>query len=122
MALTDDALGSHPCRTMAMLLAMPDTTGYAARAGRALDAAMYYRGMEINDLAVAIGVNRGTLYRWIRGETDMSAAHAAAIIEALDAPPEILVRPPETRERALAMMAVYDELRAAAPPRGPSHP
>jgi transcriptional regulator with XRE-family HTH domain len=105
-----------------MLCIVGDGTDYASRIGQALDAALYYRGVEIGDLADRIGVNRATIYRWLRGETDMSAAHAAAIVETLDTPPELFVRPPETRARALAMLAAYDALREAGSSPGPSLP
>lgn len=84
---------------------------YDLRARTALRAAAYYRGLTNADIATAVGVAENTVGRWMRGERRMSAAEAAALLEALDAPSDLLGRPPATRERALAMMAAYDELR-----------
>ena len=97
---------------------------YRSRLGVALDAAMYYREVDESSLAALVGVDRATVYRWLRGVTAMSAEHAAAIATALDAPSDLFLRPPATRGEALAMMAAWDELRArqAVPPPGPSLP
>lgn len=107
-----------------MLLGMPASAdaGFRSRLGTALDAAMYYRDRDEHDIAVAIGVDRATVYRWLRGGTAMSAAHAAALVIALDAPSDLFLRPPETRGEALAMMGAWDELRRGGMPPGPSRP
>lgn len=99
-------------------------TAYRARLGVALDAAMYYREVDEPTLATLVDVDRATVYRWLRGVTAMSAEHAAAIATALDAPSDLLLRPPATRGEALAMMAAYDEVRGrpAGPPPAPSPP
>lgn len=101
------------------MLALDVIDEYVDRMRRALDAAMYYREVDADALASRIGVDRSTIHRWLRGDTVMSAAHASAVATALDAPSDLLLRPPETRERALAMMAAWDELRLGAPPPDP---
>jgi hypothetical protein len=40
----------------------------------------------------------------------------ARLAVALNAPSDLFLRPPETRERALAMMATWDALHEAGPP------
>lgn len=97
-------------------------TEYELHARTALRAAMYYRGMTDAAVARAIGVAANTVGRWARGERRMSAEEAAALTAALDAPSDLFARPPESRERALAMMAAWDELRAGGARSGPSQP
>ena len=102
---------------MGMLLHVARTqdAAYLARLAVALDAAMYYRDVDEVRLAAAVGVDRATVYRWRSGTSVMSAAHAASVAVALDAPSDLFLRPPETRGRALAMMGAWDELRRAEP-------
>ena len=91
---------------------VPDVD-YLRRLGGALDAAMDYRGTTPRDLATNVGVSRDTIYRWMNGRTGMSATEAAAAAVALDAPGDLFLRPPESRERAMAMMAAWDAMREA---------
>lgn len=102
------------------MLALDVTDEYLDRMRRALDAAMYYRELDADGLAARIGVDRSTIHRWLRGDSVMSAASAAAIATALDAPSDLFLRPPLTRGEALAMMAAYDEVRRSAGPPDPS--
>jgi transcriptional regulator with XRE-family HTH domain len=93
------------------MLACDVTDEYLDRMRRALDAAMYYREIDAAGLAARIDVDRSTVHRWLRGDSVLSAAHAAAIATALDAPSDLFLRPPATRGEALAMMGAYDEAR-----------
>lgn len=95
-------------------------TEYERRVRIALRAAAYYRGLANDVLASRVGVASNTVGRWMRGERHMSAEDAAGLTAALDAPPELFIRPPESREKALAMMAAYDELRQVEPLPDPS--
>lgn len=79
---------------------------------------MYYRGLDESEMAALVNVNRATVYRWRAGTAVMSAAHAAAVAETLNAPSDLFLRPPETRERALAMMAAWDAARGDVLPPG----
>lgn len=84
---------------------------------------MYYRGVTAVALAGRIGVEPNTVGRWARGERRMSAEEAAALAQVLDAPSDLFMRPPASRESALAMMAAFDELLrrpAGVPLRDPS--
>jgi transcriptional regulator with XRE-family HTH domain len=107
---------------MLVPMARSADTAYRERLGVALDAAMYFRGHDETAVAALVGVDRATIYRWLNGHTAMSAGHAARLAEVLDAPSDLFLRPPETRERALSMMAAWDELRAADPPPSSSLP
>lgn len=92
------------------------------RLGVALKAAAYYRTMTAEDIAAEVGVARGTVYRWMRGENGMSLEEAIAVARALNAPGDLLSRPADSRERALVMMAAWDELRRSAEPPDPWQP
>jgi len=93
------------------MLACEVSEEYVGRLRSALDAAMYYREVDVDGLAARINVDRSTIHRWLRGDSVMSAAHAAAIATALDAPSDLFLRPPASRGEALAMMGAYDEAR-----------
>jgi transcriptional regulator with XRE-family HTH domain len=93
-------------------LVVPETD-FSHRAGTALRAAAYYRGMSTDDLAIAAGVSVESIRRWMRGERAPGIDDAALLALALNAPSDLFLRPPETRERALAMMAAWDALRDA---------
>jgi transcriptional regulator with XRE-family HTH domain len=95
---------------------------YQQRVAVAMKAAAYYRGMTAEDLADRVGVAVETVRRWMRADRGISAADAALVADALDAPSDLFIRPPESRERALAMMAAWDALREAGPPLDPSRP
>ena len=93
-------------------------TDFSHRVGAALRAAAYYRDESTDDLAAAVGVSVETVRRWMRGDHLPSIEDVARLVKALDAPSDLSLRPPETRERALAMMAAWDGLRGAEPPPG----
>lgn len=102
-------------------LAVPESD-YTHRVAVALQAAAYYRGMTTAQLAETVGVSVVTVRRWMRGERDMSISDASHLATVLDAPSDLLLRPPESRGAALAMMAAYDELRRSGAPPDPSPP
>jgi transcriptional regulator with XRE-family HTH domain len=83
-------------------------TDYGRRAAIALRAARY-------ELAERIGVVEETVARWERADVRLPAEQAALVTVALDLPGDLLMRPPTTRERALAMVAAWDVLREAEP-------
>jgi transcriptional regulator with XRE-family HTH domain len=89
---------------------------YVSRVAVALKAAAYYRGLGTDDLAQRIGVHVETVRQWMRGQSAPSAEHLAALSTVLDVPGDLFMRPPESRERALAMVAAWDALREAGPP------
>jgi transcriptional regulator with XRE-family HTH domain len=90
---------------------MAHDTEYVALVAVAIRAAAYYRGMSTEDIAESVGMHIETVRRWMRGATALSAEDASKVARALDAPGEMFVRPPATRERALAMMQAWDVLR-----------
>ena len=81
--------------------------------GGALEAALFYRALDRHALAERIGVSYETVRRWAAEETQMSRDDVELVADALDIPGELLVRPPSTRERALAMIAAWDGMREA---------
>lgn len=102
-------------------LAVPETD-YTHRVAVALKAAAYYRGMTTTELAEAVGVSVVTARRWMRGERDMSISDASHLADALNAPSDLLLRPPASREATMAMMAAWDELHGDASPPAPPPP
>lgn len=61
-------------------------------------------------LAHATGVSEETVRRWRRGDTKLRMDQAQALVRVLRVPGDLLMRPPATRERALALIAAYDAL------------
>jgi transcriptional regulator with XRE-family HTH domain len=96
-------------------MAVATDSEYAARVAVALKAASYYRGLSTEALSNGLGVPVETVRQWMRGQTMPSAEHLAALTAALDVPGDLLMRPPATRERALAMIAAWDALREDGP-------
>jgi transcriptional regulator with XRE-family HTH domain len=84
---------------------------YALFVAVAIKAAMYYRGLSTEELARLLGLHVETIRRWLRADTVLSAGDASRLSATLDVPSDLLMRPPTTRERALAMIAAYDALR-----------
>jgi transcriptional regulator with XRE-family HTH domain len=116
-------IGMHERYTaVAMYLYDPQAMGRHQPANAALHAAMYYRGLETDDVAASLDVDVQTVRRWLRRESVPTGAHLVALLTLLDAPSALLAEPPIERERALAMMATYDELRAGGPRPDPSQP
>ena len=104
-------MGATLHRAMYAVL-VPDLA-YRERAAVALRAAMLYRDMTTDDVADAIGMSPETVRRWLRTDRGISAEEASRLTEVLNAPSDLFIRPPETRERALAMMVAWDALRDA---------
>ena len=77
-----------------------------------LKTAMEVRGVTATKLAEGIGADRRTVWRWLRGDAPMSLADASRIAEMLDLPGDLLIRPPATRDGALAMIAEHDRALA----------
>lgn len=79
-----------------------------ARMGEALRAGMYYRDVTPEQLATRIGKSMEQVRRWTRGEYGLKADVVVAIADALDVPTDLLLRPPASREEALAICATWD--------------
>ncbi len=95
------------------MLGVPDAT-FIERFAVALDAALYYRGRTMADLAAALGLDVETVRRWRRGDNTPKLAEVARIADVLGVPDALLLRPPADRARALALIADHDDrLRGA---------
>ena len=92
---------------------------YAVWVAVAMKAAAYYRSVSTEELADRIGVHVETVRRWMRAQNVLSAEDASLVASALDIPGDLLMRPPESRERALAMIAAWDGLRGDGLPPAP---
>ena len=77
----------------------------------ALDAAMYFRSVDTDGVAEAVGVDVQTVRRWLRCESVPTGAHLVALLTLLDAPRELLAEPPLRRGEALALMVAHDAVR-----------
>lgn len=95
-------------------LAMPDVD-YAAHVAAAIKAAAYYRELDPEKIAARMGVHVETVRRWMRGQNLPTAEDFAQLAEVLDAPGDLFMRPPASRDRALAMMATWDAMREGGP-------
>lgn len=84
------------------------------RLGVIIDAACYYRGVTTAQLAAKLAVSEETVRRWRRGETKLRMDQAQELVSVLRLPGDLLLRPPATRERALALIAAYDALGGEA--------
>lgn len=84
---------------------------YLSHLAAAIDAAMDYRGVSALELAQSVGVDRQTVYRWVLGHNKPGPVQLHAVADALDAPGDLFIRPPDSRGEAMAMMAAWDELR-----------
>lgn len=83
-----------------------------ARMGEALRVAMFYRNVSVEQLAVLVKRSSEQVRRWSRGEYGLKADVVVAIADALDVPTDLLLRPPASREEALAMIAAWDGMKA----------
>lgn len=92
----------------------------SVRLAAAIDAAMSYRGMAPADLSERLGVPVNSVRRWRRGETVPGTLSLQALADALDAPGELLIRPPASRAEAMAMMLAWDRRAAATPAPQPA--
>jgi transcriptional regulator with XRE-family HTH domain len=82
---------------------------YQERVAIALKAAAFYRSVTKAELAGRIGASVESVRRWMRAQRSLSAEDAAKLADALDVPSDLLLRPPATRERAMAMLTAWDE-------------
>ena len=95
-------------------VAVPDHE-FATRLGTALKAALLYREVTTEELAARAGVSVESVRRWVRGDTNMSAADASTVADVLDVPAELLLRPPTSRAALFGMLSAWDDSRRDAP-------
>lgn len=78
-----------------------------------LRAILDFDGIDARKLAERMGRNEGVIGKWVRGEARPAFESMVQLADALDAPVDILVRPPATRYLLfLQMLAHRGVLRA----------
>lgn len=85
--------------------------GYQPTVSGVLRAILDYEGIDGEQLAERMGKSGPGVRKWLRGDAVPQRDNLVALADALDAPGELFVRPPATRDEVFAAMLAWRGVR-----------